>query len=201
MATLTAGDPYVSNFEALHALRHSQDMLSAGDVYDDLKARSRNGGRRSRKRKRKATTPARSIQQRAVAYLEESPAGSQTEAAVCGAVRALKKFEKEINASKVGSGGGGSGGSGGSGGVDASDLKIALGRDGVGQRKEGGEEEGEAADGAKFEFTRSEILMVLALRPKSQATLNLIVEECEERLDEAQCEQLQGVVEAALPVR
>lgn len=186
MANLTAGDPYVSNFEALQALKHSQDMLSASEVFDDLKVRARTGGRRSRKRKRKATTPSRAIQGKAIAYLEQSPAGSQSESTVLAAVKALKSFEAEINSGKVAAGAG-------SGAAVTSSSSSSR------SASDSSSEEA-TMPANSFEFTRSELLMVLALRPKSQATLNLIVEECEERLDEAQCERLQEVVESALPV-
>ena len=120
------------------------------------------------------------FQAAATAYLDESPAGSQSELTIVNAVKSLREFEAEINL------------------VKAKAESESVGEDGS---VSGSGSERAAQPATKFGFTRSELLMFLALRPTSQATLNLIVEECEERLDEAQSERLQAVVEGALPTK
>lgn len=50
-----------------------------------------------------------------------------------------------------------------------------------------------------FKLTRAELLQVLNLAPCSEVEVHLIVEECEERLDEQQMAQFLDIVSKHLP--
>ncbi|KAJ3298728.1 hypothetical protein HK104_010365 [Borealophlyctis nickersoniae] len=50
-----------------------------------------------------------------------------------------------------------------------------------------------------FDLTKAEKLMLLNLRPKSAVELNVIIEECEDRLTEAQQNALLEVIREKLP--